>query len=270
MLRSEKIPMTKYIQWIFESVLVLVCVLGPSALFAQDTTLVVDLRHRPPEMIVEGEQYSGPLLDILEEAAQKAGYQIKYQVRQFQGSLEYLKRGEIDVLPRTIYTQRRAEVIDYLGPIGYERKEILFLVKQGKEASIQRFEDLKRLTVGVKRGTVYFEEFDQSQEINKVVSHDDENLVRMFAHNRFETMIILDKSAVEFALKKYRISDYAYAHYRHPICIGLYYGITRGHPAKDALQHALEDLVTSGRVNAIYHKYDLEPPFSDAQPESKP
>jgi len=230
-----------------------------------DTMLVVDVRQRPPEMNVEGEKYSGPLLDIIEETAHQTGYQVEYQVRQFQGSLRYLERGKIDILPRTICTQERAAIIDYLGPIGYEQKEILFLVKRGKEASIQRFEDLQHLTVGVKRGTVYFEAFDKSHAINKVVSHDDENLVRMFAHNRFDTMIILDKNAVEAALKKYQISEYAYAYYKYPLRIGIYYGIRRNHPAKDALQYALEDLVTSGRVNAIYHKYDLEPPFFDAQ-----
>lgn len=47
------------------SVIVLVCVLLPHVLFAQDKILIVDLRHRPPEMIVDGEKYSGPLLDII-------------------------------------------------------------------------------------------------------------------------------------------------------------------------------------------------------------
>jgi polar amino acid transport system substrate-binding protein len=247
------------------SVIVLVCVLLPHVLFAQDKILIVDLRHRPPEMIVDGGKYSGPLLDIIEKAADQIGYQVKYQVRQFQGSLVYLQRSKIDILPRTICTKERAEVIDYLGPIGYQQKEILFLVKSGKEASIRQFEDLKHFKVGVKRGTVYFAEFDQSQEIEKIISEDDENLVRMFAKNRFDTMIILDESAVEFALKKYHISDYAYAHYRHPLRIGIYYGIAPNHPVKDTLQHALEDLVTSGRVQAIYQQYGLEPPFFDAQ-----
>lgn len=257
--------MMKSTKFLSAFILVLMFALLPNILRAKDEMLIVDIRHRPPEMNVEGKKYSGPLLDIIEAAAHRIGYQVKYQVRQFQGSLRYLERGKIDILPRTICTQERAAVIDYLGPIGYEQKEILFLVKQGKEASIQRFEDLKHLTVGVKRGTVYFEAFDKSHAINKVVSHDDENLVRMFAHNRFDTMIVLDKSAVEFALKKYHISDAAYAHYRHPLRIGIYYGIAPNHPAKDALQHALEDLVTSGRVNAIYHQYGLEPPFFDVQ-----
>ncbi|PID56036.1 amino acid ABC transporter substrate-binding protein [candidate division KSB3 bacterium] len=227
-------------------------------------TLVADIRQRPPEMVVHGESFwAGPLIDILQEAVQRAGYQIQFQVRQFQGSLRYLERGEIDILPRAICTRQRATFMDFLGPVGYEEKEILFLVKPGQEESVRTFDDLKDLTVGVKRGTVYFDAFDACQEIVKIESHDDENLVRMFAHNRFQTMIILDRNAVESALRKYQISEYAYARYRKTLHIGIYYGILRGHPATVSLQRALENLVISGRVKAIYASYGLEPPNFD-------
>jgi len=232
---------------------------------ADEKILVVDVRQRPPEMNVEGEIWSGPLIDIIEEAAQRIRYRVKFQVRQFEGSLRYLEYGKIDILPRVICTPARARMMDFLGPIGYEQKEILFLVQPGEEDSIQSFDDLKHLTVGVKQGTVYFEEFDASQEIVKIESHDDENLVRMFAHHRFDTMIILDRNAVEAALKKYQISAYAYAPYKLDLRIGIYYGIRRNHPAKQALQRALDYFVTSGSVNAIYAQYGLIPPSFDVQ-----
>lgn len=245
---------------------VVMIALVPNILRATDNkTLIVDVRHRPPEMNVEGETWSGPLIDIITEAAHRTGHEVEFQIRQFQGSLHYLEWGEIDILPRTICTPARAEIIDFLGPIGYEQKEILFLVKPRKEDAIQGFDDLKRLTVGVKRGTVYFEEFDANQEIVKIESHDDENLVQMFAHNRFDTMIILDRNALEAALKKYQISEYAYARYKHTLRIGIYYGIIRDHPSKEALQRALEELVTSGEVKAIYAQYGIEPPSFDVE-----
>lgn len=235
-----------------------------------DKTLLVDVRQRPPEMTVEAETVSGPLIDIITEAAQRTGYAVKFQVRQFQGSLRYLECGLIDILPRAICTPARTKTMEYLGPIGYEPKEILFLVKPGQENSIQTFDDLKRLTVGVKQGTVYFEEFDANQEIVKIESDDDENLVRMFVRNRFETMIILDKHAVEAALDKYQITGYAYAHYRYPVHLAIYYGIRQGHPAQDALQQALEAMVASGRIKAIYAQYHLDAPLFDPQQGFEP
>jgi polar amino acid transport system substrate-binding protein len=45
-------------------------------------------------------------------------------------------KGDIDILPRTLCNKKRAAVIDYLGPIGYQEKNIVFIVKPGKENSI--------------------------------------------------------------------------------------------------------------------------------------
>ncbi len=261
----------KCVKCVAVCIAVVMIALVPDISSATDgTTLIVDVRQRPPEMTVEDETVSGPLIDIITEAAQRTGYTVKFQVRQFQGSLRYLELGLIDILPRAICTPARTKIMEYLGPIGYEHKEILFLVRPGQEDSIQRFEDLQRMTVGVKKGTVYFEEFDASQEIVKIESGDDENLVRMFAHNRFETMIILDKHAVEAALKKYQITEYAYAHYTYLLRIGIYYGIRRNHPAKETLQRALEDLVMSGKVTAIYAQYGMEPLSFDVQQGFEP
>ncbi len=232
-------------------------------LSAQDNVLIVNIRSRPPEMNIDGFHFTGPLIDIIESAARETGYRCKYEVRQFKASLALLKRGKIDILPRTICREDRAGEIDYLGPIGYQKKVISFLVKPGKEEAIRSFEDLKKLTVGVKRGTVYFEEFDTDSRIKKIESYDDDNMVRMFERGRFDTMIVLDKKPLETALKKNHISDYAYAEYVKKIKIGNYYGIAENHKAKNDLQKALENMVLSGEVKAIYNRYGVTPPAFD-------
>jgi polar amino acid transport system substrate-binding protein len=232
---------------------------------AADNVLIVDVRKRPPEMTIEGGQFSGPLLDVIKEAAQKIGYEVKFVERQFEGSLTLLQQGEknIDLLPRTVCTEERAKLIDYLGPIGYQQKDILFLVKPGQEDTVKTFDDLKTIKIGVKRGTYYFKEFNESKDLVKVESDDDDNMVKMFAAGRFDIMAIIDKKAAETALEKNGILEYAYAKYRQPIQIGNYYGITQGHPLKDALQKGLEEMVTSGRVKSIYESYGAESPGFD-------
>lgn len=232
---------------------------------AQEKTLLVEIRQRPPEMVIQGKHYSGPLLDIIEEAAKASGFKVRYRKRQFKASLEDLGRGKIDILPRTICTKERAGVIDYIGPIGFQEKEICFLVKPGKEDSIQRFEDLRELEIGVKRGTVYFEQFDKSREIRKLESKDDDNMVKMFEKGRFDAMIILDRKAADVALEKHGVTEYAFAKYKYLKKIGNYYGIPKGHRAKEKLQQALEEMVETGRVAKIYEKYGVAPPVFDPQ-----
>lgn len=228
--------------------------------YAKDAVLRIDVRHRPPEMVVSGETYTGPLIDIIKEAAEKNNYTVIFQSRQFNGSLALLKQGFIDILPRTICTIERAVFIDYLGPIGYQEKDIVFIVRKGQEKSISSFEDLKKFNIGTKLGTHYFDAFNNSTEINKIETADDKNLVSMFSAQRFDAFIVLDQKAAEAALAGNGVTEYAYAVYKHINRIGNFYGITPGHPAHEKLQHTIEKMVLSGRIKELYKKHGASPP----------
>ncbi|MCP4348701.1 MAG: ABC transporter substrate-binding protein [Desulfobacterales bacterium] len=229
--------------------------------YAEEKVLTVNVRHRPPEMVINGSERSGPLLDIIEEAASRIGFKVKYAVRHFKSSMNLISKGHPDILPRTFWTKERKEIIDYLGPIGYQDKPVLFLVKPGKENTVNSFSDLEKLEVGMKKGAFYFEQFNKSKKIKKIESKDDDNMVRMFKVGRFDTMIINDKEAVEEALKNNKITEYSYANYKFIRRIGNYYGIAKINPAKAKLQKSLEQMVKSGRITEIYKKYGVTPPI---------
>ncbi len=234
--------------------------IGISA-YAEEMVLIVNVRHRPPEMIIKGSEYTGPLLDIIEEAVANIGYKVTYTERHFKSSMNLITKGRHDILPRTFWTKERKEIIDFLGPIGYQDKPVLFLVKQGKENSINSFSDLEKFKVGMKKGAFYFEQFNKSKKIKKIESKDDDNMVRMFKVGRFDTMIINDKEALKEALKNNKITDYSYANYKFPRRIGNYYGIAIINPIKYELQKSLEQMVKVGRITEIYKKYGATPPI---------
>ncbi|WLQ15419.1 ABC transporter substrate-binding protein [Hahella aquimaris] len=232
---------------------------------ASAAELNVDVRSRPPEMVISDGAMSGPLLDIISEAATKAGHTVHFSERQFKASYEELKKGSVDILPRTLCTDERVREIEYIGPIGYQEKVIEFLVKPGREESVKTFDDLKRLKIGVKRGTFYFKEFNTASDIQKVESGDDDNMVKMFNGSRFDAMAVLDRRSVLDALEAAGVTEYAFAIYKKKINIGNYYGISPGNRHKAALQAALEDLVRTGRVAALYEKYGATPPWFPEQ-----
>lgn len=230
--------------------------------------LLVDYRHRPPEMLVTKEGYRGPLVDIVRELAKEINFDVRERTAHFKSSLDLLKKdGSLHLLPRTFCTKERAAKIDYLGPIGYQEKIILFLVKKGKENMINSYKDLSKLVIGVKNGTAYFERFDHDKNLRKMPSIDDFNMVKMFEVERFDTMIIVDKVSVEEALKKRKITNYSYANYKYPKKIWNYFGISRSFKKKDLLQKALEKMVKSKRVTEIYKKHGVKPPKHGKQIE---
>lgn len=249
----------KFPNFIFVILAFYVCMV--SFLHAQNGIFKVDIRHRPPEMMVDGKSFSGPLLDIIQEAAKNIGYKVEFREQHFKASLTALQKGGTDILPRTFWTKEREEVIDYIGPIGYQKKPVIFLVKPGKENLITKFEDLEKLTVAMKRGAYYFERFNKNKKIRKLELKDDDDMVKMFSIGRFDTMIVNDKKALESALKKHNITEYSFAKYTFYRKMGNHYGIAPNHPARERLQNAIEEMIKTGRIDEIYSKYGATPPL---------
>ena len=92
-----------------------------------------------------------------------------------------LKKGDIDILPRTVRNDEREKFVNFLGPIAYQQKDILFLVKKGQEALINSYEDLKGLEIAVKRKASCFKRFDEDTTLKKQETLDDDNMVKMFS-----------------------------------------------------------------------------------------
>lgn len=117
------------------------------------------------------------------------------------------------------------------------------------------------MKVGVKRKTAYFKMFDKDTSIRRCESLDDEKLAKMFEAGRFETLIVLDKPAIENVLKEQNIG-YAWADYKVPLKLEVYFGLakTSKHAAvAGPLSEALKKMVRSGRIAEIYIKFGVKP-----------
>ena len=208
-----------------QSFLFVIFVLNTSYLQAE--TIKSDFRYRPPEMIIDGKNKLGPLIDILELAAQKLGHNIQWRNEIFPMSIHALEEGNLDILPRTLKTKRRDLFINYLEPVGYQDKTIYFLVKKGEENLINSCKDLKKLKIGVRRKTAYFKRFNLDSSLDKIETVDDGHMVMMFNRFRFDTMAVLDIDSVEYALKKNNITNYTDANYKFKQKIGNYYAMSK-------------------------------------------
>ncbi|MBF0446967.1 MAG: ABC transporter substrate-binding protein [Magnetococcales bacterium] len=234
---------------------------------ADEKILTADFRPRPPEMVVaEGEQISGPLKDILEEAAVRHGYKLRWRVAPFPQSLYDLKTGHVDIVPRVIHTKQRESFVQYLGPIGYQNKDIHFLVHKGQEGTIRSYDDLRSKAIGVKLKTAYFPDFDNDSSLRKETSSDDTSLARMFIGGRFQTVALLDKQAMEGVLAGLGFKDYAFADYVFRQKIGNFYGMSKTSANAalfPVLNETLSQMGKSGRISAIYDFYHVKAPLSE-------
>lgn len=233
------------------------------SVFAADDAFIAHYRHRPPEMIInEDGSFSGPLIDIINEASQKLGHNINWYKDDFKNSYECLKKGCVDFVPRVILTDERKAFVNYLGPIGYQQKNIYFLVHKDQEELINSYEDLYNLRIGVKKHTAYFKRFNDDKRLKKLHLNDDANMSKMFMAKRFDTMIVLDVQAIIEALEKHNYKNYTFANYRYEQKIGNYYGMSKKSPRisyYDAYVEQLNKMTQSGRIRDIYQQFGVTP-----------
>ena len=222
-----------------------------------------DFRHRPPEMSVVGNETSGPLKQVIEEAMNRMGIAIQWSITPFANSLIRLQEGFVDIVPRAIKTKDREQTTHFIGPIGYFEKDIFFIVAKGKEDSISKYSDLRRYRIGIKKGTHYFDEFQDDQTITKIETIDDDNMSHMFIKGRFDAMVILDPHPIVEALHQRGFKNFAFAKYRHKNRLDIYYALSKksrfGHLAPQ-IGNMLQDMAKNGEIDDIFKRYNMIPP----------
>lgn len=246
--------------------LLLLCLLLLPTASHAELLLRADYRERPPEMqALDGEPH-GPLIAILDTAARRIDARIEWRYAPFVRSLEDLKSGRIDLVPRVLFTDERKAYVHFLPAIGTQRKSILFIVKPGHEASLRSYADLREGVIGVKRGTAYFDAFDGDGLISKVLATDDHLLAGMFRAGRLDALAVLDREAIEAQFHRIGFSEYRYADYRYEQTIGNYYGASlrlyqgQKQAVYDRLAHELRRMRDDGEIALIYNRYGIAPP----------
>lgn len=231
-----------------------------------DDVLRVDFRERPPEMRAVDGLPSGPLISVLETAAHRIGIDLHWREAPFLRSLDDLRSGRVDLVPRVLLTEPRRQYIHFLPSIGSQPLNVRFIVHPGEEARLSRYDDLYDLSLGVKRGTAYFEPFDSDDLLGRVYASDDAQLAAMFRAGRLDTIAVLDIAPMEAQFQAMDFRDYSYAHYTHQQVLDNHFGASLKRYQRDRrklydrLGAELERMRENGEITLIYQRYGVKPP----------
>ena len=109
-----------------------------------------DAAYAPFESQNEKGEIVGFDIDVVKAAAQKAGIEVKFLNTPWEGIFNSLNQGDRDLLVSAItITAERKQTMDFSSP--YFDAQQLIAVK--KDSKIAKFNDLKKLKVGVQNGT---------------------------------------------------------------------------------------------------------------------
>jgi len=229
---------------------------------AQTTDLIAHARPRPPELNVENDTISGPLKDVLDEAARTTGLTMSWIVVPFPRSVKTLQDKEPVIVPRVIKTAEREQFMTFLTPIAEQKRHVYFIVAKGNESKISNYDSLHGLTVGTKRGTVYFDKFDSDTSIKKEAVADDNALCKMLQAGHIDVLASIDLPSTEYMMKTIGYTNFAVAPYHEDFTSGNYFAIAKDGPLQskvEKLNAVLKDMVSTGKIEAIYRKYKLDP-----------
>ena len=113
----------------------------------------------------------------------------QYEGYPWKRCLEMMKQGKADFISGVLKRPERETYMIFLEPPYKTKSSKTFYVLKGKENTIQNYEDLYQLKIGVQAGVKYFERFDNDPKIRKEEAGDDISNFRKLEYGRIDAVI---------------------------------------------------------------------------------
>ncbi len=238
---------------------------APAKVYAVGT----DAAYAPFESQNEKGEIVGLTIDVVTAAAKKAGIEVKFVNTPWEGIFNSLQQGDRDMLASSItITDERKQTMDFTVPY-FDANQLIAVKANSKVA---KFDDLKKLKVGVQTGTTGDEVVTKQQGKNST------NIKRFestpLALKELEAggvdAVVADNGVVinyvanNAGAKFKTVSDTAFA----PEQYG--FAVKKGNTELlGLLNKGLTDMKADGTYDQIYTKYFGAPPAAPAAAASK-
>lgn len=162
-------------------------------------TLVVALNNAPPYRIIKdtasGMSYSGIYIDVVREAASRAGIDLEFEVVPFKRALHLIEKGKADLMLGPNRTDERQKYMYYFGAALPNEPKAVYL--GASDADVVSITDLGQKSVGVLRGANYGWQLEDAKDVRLVEAVDYAALFRMLDLGRIDALIVPELQGVE-------------------------------------------------------------------------
>jgi polar amino acid transport system substrate-binding protein len=245
---------------------VLLFVFFSLAVFAEP--VLIDIRHRPPEMSIVNEQFYGPLKQVVTTLLFDSELEPICLPVPWPRTLQRAKMGKVDLIPRHSMTKERES---FLLPmlLGYEQRSVRYLlgphIKDISEYTST--EQFSSLTLGLLRGSYYGPFVENIDDMRNIVFVNDiKQLMSLLLVGRIDVMPIQNLVWAEkafqqvkhnFSNKQYQLSDV-----KESFVSGKYISIAKSSLLSNQfhlLNCTLYNLRNSGVIDDIYQQHSVSP-----------
>ena len=233
--------------------------------------LIATYRDLPPELVVYSPgRHAGPLRMIIEEAADRIGYDVEWKAASFADGLTALSEGTADIVPSALFkTPEREKLMRFSVSLGRIPYIISFMQRTDSNQPIKKLDDLKGRTVGYRSSVLYFDEFDSLSGFKRVMFSNDIDMMKAFADRVVDVVVVNNKRAAERAQISSGINsgNYKYGDMTITQEVDLYmlYSLKpERQPIFDQLDQALLKMKNDNLLVDIYKSFNVPPPQAGA------
>jgi polar amino acid transport system substrate-binding protein len=244
-------------------ILAVVCFWHP---LSDAETLRVTANHLPPYMNISNDpdkpRYSGFEYDLTMLLADKLGVDVYFVECTWQGCIDALKKGHIDIVHALLYTNVRDKFVDYIEP-AYIHGEYttVFYQRFDDPRVIDNFNDMveQEMVVGYLGSTVYFPELEKTDKLIKVDVKSIDIGLKLLASKRIDTLAGFEELLNEIQESRpnwFRILKHG--SYHPTATMQSYTALSRNsarYHLKEPLQKALKSLTDEGEIKRLKQKW---------------
>lgn len=152
---------------------------------ASDLTVGVSSGY-PPYYFESKGKFTGICIDLVNAVAHEIGIKVHYEAYPWKRLLHNAKTGKIDAIMPLFRTQEREKYLYFEGLDLIHETNNLFISAQSPTSYQGSFEDLSQYKIGVIIDYSYGEKFDNFAFPEKIVTRNEQHLISMFLHNRYD------------------------------------------------------------------------------------
>lgn len=239
-------------RWIGSLFLVFYCLLASAGSVFRVGT---EATYAPFEWVDDQNQIVGFDIDVMKAIAAREGFTVKFINTPWEGMLEMLKTGDLDIVAAAItITPARQKTLDFSDSY-FESRQLIVVQKQ---SGIKQFTDLKTKKVGVQTGTTGDEAMQQLQGRSSLNIRRFDSIIlalQELLNGGIDAVVADQGVASRFLANNKNNSFKIIDDYKSP---KNYFGIVVRKGNKDLMNRINKGLATikaDGTYNKIYQKY---------------
>ena len=221
------------------------------------TVLRIGTDRWPPFREIRNGIVTGIDDDLWQALSSRLGFDVEYVQCPWKRCLSLMQTGEIDAMSGLAWEHERSRFVRYIKP-AYFQCSARFYVRTGEQFRLQEERQLKELSIGMVRGSVYYPRFDLNERLNKIPLTQEAALLPLLAEGRIDTYIGTDCQA-DFELANSQWYDQLMkAPFNPEHYTPLHLGLSRNspwHKQADTFSRAVQEILDAGFRQQTLERY---------------